>query len=165
MTAIRYLLAALLMAQCIAWAQGERRLHPGFPVVEGPYQMTKDWALVLPRPFNRRIEDGQLVLWRPGHTIWVAAWGDERRLSPAEQLKSIRSTISREAFDIEEESDTSTARLGYRLIERRGKATVYAHYSFVTGQAGYIQMAQYLDDEGDLSAAKTIWRSISRAKP
>lgn len=41
-------------------------LHPEFPVVVGRYQMTPDWAVTLPRPFNRRTEDGSLVFWRPG---------------------------------------------------------------------------------------------------
>lgn len=40
-------------------------LHPDFPVVEGLYRLTRDWELELPEKFNRRIEDGNMVLWRP----------------------------------------------------------------------------------------------------
>ena len=47
-------------------------LNPQFPIVEGRYQMTGEWSIALPGQFNRRIENQDLVIWRPGFTIWLA---------------------------------------------------------------------------------------------
>ena len=35
-------------------------LQPEYPVVDGTYQMTKEWSIKLSEPHNRRIEDGSL---------------------------------------------------------------------------------------------------------
>ena len=39
---------------------------PGFPVVQGDHALTATWRMHLPQPFARRVEDGQLDLWRRG---------------------------------------------------------------------------------------------------
>lgn len=44
--------------------QESTNLHPDFPVVEGRYRLTREWELELSGKFNRRIEDGNMVLWR-----------------------------------------------------------------------------------------------------
>jgi lipopolysaccharide/colanic/teichoic acid biosynthesis glycosyltransferase len=42
--------------------------------------MTPEWALVLPEKFNRRIEDGSMVFWRPGLTVWINVWGNDKAM-------------------------------------------------------------------------------------
>jgi hypothetical protein len=59
---------------------------PGFPIVEGDYALTARWSLYLPEKFARRLEDGSLVLWRHGLTIWLAAWNNDRAESQAQRL-------------------------------------------------------------------------------
>ena len=49
-------------------------LNPHFPVVTGRHQLTAEWSIDLPGEFNRRIDDGDLVFWRPGITAFVAIW-------------------------------------------------------------------------------------------
>jgi hypothetical protein len=56
-----------------------RTLHPDYPTVEGTLSLTYSWSLVLPEKFNRRLDDGDLVIWRPGFTIRTAVW-DQARL-------------------------------------------------------------------------------------
>jgi hypothetical protein len=59
--------------------------------------VTDDWALVLPEKINRRIENGDLVIWRPGFTVWIAVWNGDK---PAQQTLSwIKETASPEAID------------------------------------------------------------------
>jgi hypothetical protein len=136
-----------------------RMLHPEFPVIEGKYQLTDDWSLALPEKFNRRLEGEDLVLWRPGFTIWIAVW-DTDNTSPAERLKRIREDISSNAFEFENEKDQQTLRFSYRLIEEREDNVVQALYCFAIGKNGHMQMAIYFDDESDLRLAKMIWRSV-----
>lgn len=62
-------------------------LSPNFPVVEGTYRMTTSWWVTLPGRFNRRVEDGDLVLWRPGLTVLVAAWGNDHEKSREKRLQ------------------------------------------------------------------------------
>ena len=59
-------------------------LHPAFPIVEGNYRLTREWTIDLPGKFNRRIEDDDLVIWRPGLTFWIAIWGLEAGKTPEE---------------------------------------------------------------------------------
>ena len=48
---------------------------PEFPIVEGDHLLTETWAIHLPDEFARRIEDGDLVSWRPGLTLLGNALG------------------------------------------------------------------------------------------
>ena len=56
-------------------------LNPDFPIVDGDYHLTGGWHIVLPQPFNRRIEDGSLVLWTGELTFWFNVWNNERKAS------------------------------------------------------------------------------------
>jgi hypothetical protein len=124
-------------------------LHPDFPVVEGRYQMTKEWSLTLPEKFNRRIEDGDLVIWRPGITMWVTVWGNDKNENNGSRLKRIRADISPQAFDIETSKADKVLQLSYRLKEGKEQGAVPAYYCFAVGNSGHVQMAIYLDNEKD----------------
>ena len=58
--AVIFFLVASVEAEDVKMKDAE--LHPKFPVVEGNYQMTKEWSVTLPGKFSRRIEEGSLVL-------------------------------------------------------------------------------------------------------
>src|SRR5688500_18258634 len=105
-------------------------LHPDFPVVEGRYQITSDWAVTLPQQFNRRIEDDAMVFWRPGITAWTVVWGNDNNTSPLQRLESLRSDISPNAFDAESVTDGDVTRFSYRLTEDGDGQIVYALYGF-----------------------------------
>lgn len=92
-------------------------LHPNFPIIEGHYQMTEEWLLNLPVQFNRRIEDSDPIIWRPGFTIYVAIWGNDYNKSTTDLLSWIKEDISNDATDIKEESHNNIIRLSYRLNE------------------------------------------------
>lgn len=135
-------------------------LHPDFPVVEGRYQMTKEWSVTLPGKFNRRIEDGELVLWHPGMTMWVAVWGNDKNENKESRLKRIRADISPQAFDVETSKTSGVLRLSYRLKEGNEQGAVPAYYCFAVGDSGHVQMAIYLDKENDVKSAQAICGSL-----
>lgn len=135
-------------------------LHPKFPVVEGEYQMTKDWSITLPKKFNRRFEEGNLVIWRPGITLWIAVWGNDHGESREERLRQLRDSISADAFNVEELPGDDVLRLCYRLDEAAEDNRASAFYGFAVGFDGYVQMAVYFDQESELDLAKEIWRSL-----
>lgn len=135
-------------------------LHPDFPIVSGECQLSENWALTLPMEFNRRLEDQDLVLWRPGITIWMSLWNNDHNESIAERLAWIRDDISEEAFEVVLDGESDPGRLRYRLNEPREDGIVYALYGFVVKDMGHLQIAIYVDDEGDIETAKNILDSV-----
>ena len=135
-------------------------LHPDFPVVSGECQLSADWALTLPTEFNRRLEEQDLVLWRPGITIWMSLWNNDHDETIAERLAWIREDVSEEAFGLELNAESDPGRLVYRLNEAREDGDVFALYGFVVKDLGHLQVAIYVDDEADIDAAEGIFASI-----
>ncbi len=130
---------------------------PDFPIVEGRHGLTKNWMLVLPDKFARRIEEGALVLWRPGITLWITAWGNDRGESPASRLASVSAKISPDAREIQRATEGDVLRFSYRLTEDGQEAL----YSFTVSPAGHLQMAIYFDDEANVETARAITESVT----
>ena len=149
--------AVLLSVHC---SDEEARLRSDYPVVSGDQQLSADWSLTLPRAFNRRIEDKALVLWRPGVTVWLTLWGNDRGLSPKQRLDSLRATTESDAFEVSIRSGSLPMRYTYRLDEQRDEGTVHALYGFVLKPDRDIQAAIYVDDRADLEIARSILDSI-----
>jgi hypothetical protein len=132
----------------------------GYPLVEGKHQLTDQWSLHLPAQFARRIEDGSLVLWRPGLTIWLDAFGNDHRTSRTQRLREIRADVSERAQNIRETSGPTLTRLVYRLSDTNAKGTVEAVYAFTFSDTGHLQMAVYFDDLADEATADAIAASV-----
>jgi hypothetical protein len=139
----------------------EAELHPEFPIVEGRYELTEGWAANLPRQFNQRIEERQLVFWRPGVTVWTSVWDLNDGESPHDRYRLLKKMISPQAENLLEEVDGSILRFAYRLDEAAADSRRPAFYGFAVGPSGHVQMAVYFDDEGDLELATRIWRSLN----
>jgi hypothetical protein len=137
------------------------QLHPDFPVVEARYRMTKDWSVDLPAKFNRRFEEGNLVIWKPGFTIWTTVWNNDKSESPEERLAWIRDDSSPDAFDALTETSNGLLRYSYRLKEEADDDRLPAFYCYAIGKEGHVQMSIYFDSPGDLDTARAIWRSLT----
>jgi hypothetical protein len=137
------------------------QLHPEFPVVEGHYQMTQEWSVDLPTKFNRRFEESDLVIWKPGFTIWTTVWNNDKAESPDERLAWIKDDSSPDAFDAVAETSNGLLRYSYRLKEDSDDDRLPAFYCYAIGKAGHVQMAIYFDSPADLNTAQAIWRSLT----
>lgn len=134
-------------------------LHPDFPVVEGTCRLTRDWVLDLPEKLNRRIEDGDLVLWRPGLTFWIAVWGPERDKDPEQTLAWILEDASPKRLDQKVVRSASLIHLTYRLREEDPERTPSSYVSisgYVIGSVGHVQITAYCDD----SAAEQVGSAV-----
>ena len=161
---IKVIFAAALFAGCSKMSPEEKMsLHPKFPVVEGRYQITKDWTVELPGQFNRRLEDESLVIWRPGFTIWTTVWNNDHDETPEQRLSWIQAESNPDAHSQETENDGGLIRYAYRLQEESDDERRPAFYCFAIGQGGHIQMAIYFDREDDLATAKRIWLSLKES--
>jgi hypothetical protein len=137
------------------------QLHSEFPVVEARYQMTKDWSVDLPTRFNRRFEESDLVIWKPGFTIWTTVWNNDKSESPDERLAWIRDDSSPDAFDAVTETSSGLLRYSYRLKEESDDDRLPAFFCYAIGKDGHVQMAIYFDSPDGLDTAQAIWRSLT----
>ena len=46
-----------------------------YPVEKGHVQVTQSWGFSIAHNMLRRFDHGSLVIWRPGFTIWLEAYG------------------------------------------------------------------------------------------
>ena len=136
-------------------------LHPDYHVIEGYLQLTAAWSLELEQPLNRRIEDGSMVLWRPGFTIWLNVWGNDNDETIDDRAGRIKSDVSSEAHDIVSGTSGGLFRHSYRLEEMSGNKFVYGYFGFIIAPEGHVQIAIYFDAMADLAAAKAIVAGIT----
>jgi hypothetical protein len=113
--------------------------------------------------FNRRIEDGDLVLWRPGITLFVAIWNNDQAESIADRFAWLREDMNPESFDTIEEDLGDRRRFAYRLREDSDDEHVPALYAFTVAADSHVQLAVYFDAEQDLQIALELWRSVACA--
>lgn len=129
---------------------------PGFPIVEGKHALTNTWSLTLPQPFARRIEDGSLVLWRPGITLWIAAFNNDQNESQASRLAELAASMSPEARDRHDHVAGGVTRMRYRITEDAETLMALA-----IADSGHLQLAVYFDDPADERVAIQIVDSIT----
>jgi hypothetical protein len=137
-------------------------LHPAFPIVEGNYRLTREWTIDLPGKFNRRIEDDDLVIWRPGLTFWIAIWGLAAGKTPEETLAWVLEDASPHRTD-EKICRDELLRLTYRLREQdpeRDPSCFTAIYGYVFSTSSHVQIAGYCDSTEAEVTAEEIIRSL-----
>jgi len=138
-------------------------LHPDFPVVEGHYPLTPDWAITLDAPYNRRIEDGDLVLWNERVTVWMTIWHNDGGASIEARLDDVRQHQSPEAHNIEQSQIGDIRFYAYRLAEEvddPDDARRPGYYGHAFAEDSQVQMAVYFDDEEDLAVARALHQSL-----
>lgn len=133
---------------------------PGFPVVVGDHGLTESWAIHLQDKFARRVEDGCLVLWRPGLTVWLAAWGNDHRDSQAKRLRSIKKDAAPDRFGESESRSQGITRYSYRLREENEDEPVESLSAFILSDDGHLQMSVYFDDPRDEAKARALAESV-----
>jgi hypothetical protein len=139
--------------------------HPDFPVVGGHVRLTREWALDLPGKFNRRIEDSNMVLWRPGLTFWIAVWGPEAGKTPEETLAWILEDASPDRIDEKVDRAGDLLRLTYRLDEEDPERTPPNYTSisgYVIAPSGHVQITAYSDDAGATSTGEQVIGSVRK---
>jgi hypothetical protein len=127
-------------------------LNPDFPVVTGEYLLTKGWCVSLRADFNRRIEDGSLVLWQPDLTFWINAWNNEGQVSVDGVLERLLADASAERTEEQIEKTATMARLTYELPDEVNGHIIYP--------AGYLQISAYYDTPEARTLAREIIRSV-----
>ena len=141
-------------------------LHPDYPIVTGKYQMTDEWTVMLPEEFNRRVEEGSLVLWKPALTFWITIWGNDTDASTDERLVSILETASDLRTDQQIERAGDIVRLTYELPETdtsRPQAVYKSISGYVISAPGHVQISAYFDTPSARTLGYEVIHSIRMA--
>ena len=120
--------------------------------------MTQDCSIALPEPMNRRVEDGQLVLWRPGLTAWTTVWVNDEE--PQARLAKVLQGTSPAGYDRKNWSTGNVLFHSYRLDEQSADGRAPALYTAAVGPSSHVHLAVYFDDEGDIASAEQLAHSI-----
>jgi hypothetical protein len=132
-------------------------LHPDFPVVSGDYALTGNWRVALGEAFNRRVDEGSLVLWRPDLTFWINVWNNEGQADVEEVLQRLLADAAPGRGEQQIERSGAMLRLSYTLTEGEEDAL----YGFVIYPSGYMQIAAYYDSR---EAKALAWQTIASVR-
>ena len=123
-------------------------MHPDFPIVSGDYVLTRGWRIQLDQEFNRRIDDGSLVLWRPELTFWINVWNNEGRANVDDVLSRLLADASANRSNQQLVKNGDMVRLTYELAEddaERDESGQTSINGFIIYPSGYAQLAAYYD--------------------
>ena len=94
------------------------------------------WSIDVPGTFRQKTEDGAVILYRPGTTVYTLVWNNDKDQTPSERLAWIKEHVSPDAFESQEVEDGGLVRFAYRLTENRDKGVVHALYGYAVGPRG-----------------------------
>jgi hypothetical protein len=156
-------LAALIVAGgCSQSAAPESAAFARRTSVDRRCDLGRGWSFRTPGRFAQRIEDGNLLFWCEGLTVYAIVWDNNANESAADRLAWIQQRVSPEGFEREQSDDDGLLRFSYRLTEHRKEGVLHALYGYAIGPDGHVQMAVYCDREEELATARAIWRSVAR---
>jgi hypothetical protein len=107
------------------------------------------------------MEEGSLVFWRPGLTIWLTAWNNDRGESQAQRLRRIKEIASPRRFAEHESTDGTLTRFSYRLRDESDDGPVESVSGLVLAEDGDLQLSVYFDDPADEAEARRIVDSVT----
>ena len=131
-------------------------LHPDYPIVEGEHALNDAWRITLPEKYNRRVEEGNLVLWRPGITLYFTAWNNDNNDTIDFRHGFLKDDIAAEAFDVREVAGAGLHGCSYRLVEEESEAL----YGFAVAETGHLQVAFYFDNPNRAGDVQALFASI-----
>jgi hypothetical protein len=141
----------------------ENGIAAEFLSIHGQYKLDKEWTLTLPTEFKTRIEDGDLVIWKPGLTFWITIWGNAQSRSVAYRLKNIKEeSAPKKANEIMNESNGQVL-YSYELIERDEERLIkeyLAIYAYKISDSGHVQITAYVDSNKDKNMAYEVIKSL-----
>lgn len=129
-------------------------------------QISKDWWISLDESYRTRVDDGSLVLWRGGRTVWISIWGDTDGRTPRDRLAGWVGERDVAAVDLFQTEEGGLLRFGYLLEEAEDEGgRKLGLYSFTVGESSTVQMVCYFDLREDLGWATAVTKSLSYGRP
>ncbi len=131
-------------------------MAPEFPIVSGTTRLNDEWNITLDGEYARRVEDGCLVLWNSGLTLWFDQYDNADQQSIATRMSAWMDEVEADAEGLEQGLD----RFSYALQEDDDVTTLNG---FVFNDGGHLLIEMSMDDARSLNAARKIFKSIKAA--
>jgi hypothetical protein len=129
-------------------------------------QISQEWWIGLDDSYHTRVDNGSLVLWRPGRTVWINIWNDHEAGTPRERLDRWVAERDVRANDLFNQQDGDLLRYGYLLEEdEEAGGERLGLYSYTVSPTSTVQMACYFDLKEDLGWAEAASQSLSSGRP
>lgn len=140
---------------------GHEVLDPAFPIVEGDFAMCEHWSLRLPLPFNRRMDEDALLLWRPDLTAHIHVWNDPTaEHNRWQRFHALCGETPDDAFEAETTDEAGVLRRSYRRDMLRGEGLTHSLHAFAIGTTGRVRMTLRFDHEIDAALARHLWLGL-----
>ncbi len=136
-----------------------------FPLLIGRVALSDDWSIDLPFAFKQRFEDRQMVLWRPGFTIWLSVWNNDNNASTAKRKADFAEQASSGKCDESTTEENRRLYFSYRINEPSEVDRTAAFQGFAFADRGHLQLSIYFDQESDADLASQILRSANDSQP
>jgi len=130
------------------------------PVAAGRLELGSDWLAESPGDFMRRIDHGDLVLFRNGLAIWIAVGTAPAPFDIDAELERVRQKRSPEATSEVVDATSTQTKLSYWL--RRGDR-LSLHGTCWAGPKT-LRMAAVMDSDSDQADAIAFWDSLAPAQ-
>ena len=127
----------------------------------GPFRIGRDFQLQLATPLLRRVEGGDLILWKPGLTAYFALYGADAKQQPDERLIRYLRDASSERFDERRDARAGLLTASYRLDEPSDEGTQSALYAAAATSTAYLECVFYFDDDATGQEAQAMWQSLA----
>ena len=127
----------------------------------GTVNITHDWTFDLETGYDRRAEGGDVVLWKPGRTVYASVFdtdGAEADDALAKLLAD-RPGTPKQTFD---RVEPGLAGHAYLLPEGEGPGRYWGLNTWTAAKGSVACVTFYFDDLDDLPWALAAWRSVRR---
>jgi hypothetical protein len=121
--------------------------------------ITSDWGMELEEGYQRQVQDGDLVLWKPGRTVYAAVYStDNAEAEEAiEKMLHDRPASPLRTFD---RAEGSIAGHAYLLPEGEGGDEYWGLNTWTAAKGSVACVTFYFDAIEDLEWALAAWRTV-----
>ncbi len=131
-----------------------------YPVDKGTVDITKHWSFDVNSWMLRRVDDSNLVTWRPGFTIWLNAYTSKSD-DIVHRIDGIQNTASPDSSGLERvEKKDGLSKFRYFLVENGEEGEQASAYIFGFTKTNEIHITLYYDDESFLGDIELVWETL-----
>jgi len=129
------------------------------PVEKGYVRITESWAFNVDSHMLRRFDNGSLVIWRPGFTIWLNAYTPDNP-NILERISNLLNRVSPNRIQLEQVDLDGLKKVRYFLDEEVDGESQSSAYIYGFTDSKELHIAIYFDDSDDKLEIQNIWETI-----
>lgn len=133
------------------------------PVDKGTVQITKNWRFDVSSRMLRRIENNNLIIWKPGFTIWLTTYAVQDS-DIENRVRHIEQTASPDKLKFQSVVENKLTKVRYRLIDDTDGKPQPSVYLFGLNEHQEINIAIYFDGPEYNSEIESLWNTLAASQ-